>query len=107
MKLKIGIVTIWILGVLSITSCTSRTLLLRSGEFDHVRTAIYQNKPLEVPRFISKNPTINPDLVLLGSLYFPISTEKKAEEALKPPGLDLMYNLKDIEEEVLQTNVRD
>ena len=101
MKLNINtIVVIGMLGVLSITGCTSTASFFRNRDFDYAREAVYQNKPLEVPNSVSSNPNITPALVLpSGNSHFPASTQKQAEQALQPPGLHRVYNLGYIEQQ--------
>lgn len=103
------IIFVVFLGCLSLTGCTSTASFFRNRDFDYSREAVYQNKPLNVPKSVSVNPNINPALVMpeTGELHFDEGTQIKAENALQPPGLNRAYNLDYIQQQqMLKVNTK-
>ncbi|WP_119343617.1 hypothetical protein [Facilibium subflavum] len=83
-------------ALISLVGCSSTSSFFRNRDFDYARDSVTQNKPLEIPKSISSDPTITPKLVMpdeKAGMAFTKPEYQQSQQALLPPGYEDTYNI--------------
>ena len=87
------LITLFLISFL-LSACSNVSQFFRNRDFDYSRQKVTQNKPLEIPASVAKNPDIHPLLTLPDNQQrqFAENSEAQAQTALLPPNYDSHYN---------------